>query len=756
MEAKRRLEELKQEVICKPFFDAQFSVPKYAEELLREPTSTDQLVRAVDSLNSIIKDQVSAAQVSLVSQACNVSLLSKDLKNLQAGIGVIHQRLLTLKSQLQEPHQLLEARIRRLENVQRATQLLRKIIRFVSLAKKLKQQMKIGGGLEQANAAEILEQLDKLRSQEDLKGIDVVDNETEWILRAKQNLLKTADRFLITGCSSQNQSDTANACQIYFNLHCLREVILETVEKIQKRAVQAIEATLHGISSIGSGSLDGNEPESRSRDTAQLWKLLEGLFQELYNQTLQILHLQQVLQKTPHPHSPKHTLWSVVISEVPDRLENSESPVGVQKLLDITDEETNQMLLRQFWTEVTHRMAAMFKTAALSHASLRVSIQRAPLNRLTEETLLANALTSDYPRLLRLLFDVLQRLETHELRLHSQQVIGRTGKDHVSLSSSSMDADTQSQLLLNTFDWCQNGYLSKFSGQLEQIVGYIPVSPQSPPPSIAPTLAFVGTSSTGSLSSSSEKSREPWDQHINVRQVTFLANAFKSQVDVVCIDEATRSTLLPLVIGTFAKVIEDNFIPTVKDHVMLPNATNKAAQVTGPINLVQQHNAAIYNTCIRLLEETESILNYHSIKPPGPTPLPTTISRTTSAQLKAKPSTSGNDNGHDSDDSEKNDEIKNPRTATAKPISRSASIARTPSIPDNLTRSGSISKKKNDDELRSAVNQRRLSDVFSVMKTLSSFTNEIIEPIFENISQSIMREICNMIKEYREDRKSVV
>jgi hypothetical protein len=70
----------------------------------------------------------------------------------------------------------------------------------------LKSHIKSNG--DQSKAAEYLFQLEEVRNNEHLFGIQVIDDEGEWINEAKDSLLKKTYSQFITGCSSLNQSDT--------------------------------------------------------------------------------------------------------------------------------------------------------------------------------------------------------------------------------------------------------------------------------------------------------------------------------------------------------------------------------------------------------------------------------------------------------------------------------------------------------------------------------------------------------------------
>lgn len=81
--------------------------------------------------------KVSSSQKPLLSQAVNVSLLTQDLAKLNAAVAVLEERVKELKKQLHEPCKELAAAVQKLEHVQKASQLLRCILRFLHLSRQV-------------------------------------------------------------------------------------------------------------------------------------------------------------------------------------------------------------------------------------------------------------------------------------------------------------------------------------------------------------------------------------------------------------------------------------------------------------------------------------------------------------------------------------------------------------------------------------------------------------------------------------------
>lgn len=322
----------------------------------------------------------------------------------------------------------------------------------------LKQQLASNG--DPTKAAELLYQLDQLRLHYGLQGIDVIDNEVEWIVKAREELLKKADGLLVTGSSTQNQADTgifffltsplmllvAKACQIFYHLHCLEDVVVDRISdnrlklrQIISDSLQTLSANLSNIStptnlsgsttrakqSSGSGATSPNlgrathVPEE-PKVGFSVWKHLEALFQVLYQKVLQVVHLQSVLRQIVCPDNTEKQLWDVIEVETFKRIRAVDSQQHQQQHQKSefrkpnSEIEDDEDLILLVWDSLCSHLSQQFK-AALSAQSKSQSV-------------LQNLLAEEYPRVLRIIYDFLKKLEVHtDLRPEPGRVSRRQG-----------------------------------------------------------------------------------------------------------------------------------------------------------------------------------------------------------------------------------------------------------------------------------------------------------------------------------------
>ena len=166
------------------------------------------------------------------------------------------------------------------------------------------------------------------------------------------------------------------------------------------------------------------------------------LFSQLHLHTQQLIQLQKVLQKLPHPKSPKHTLWNVIAVHQLQQQKITEQELE-QLLLNDQIKEDNQLLLNQFWKEITQKITSTFRPSSSSYASAQ------------SETFITTVFSADYPKLLRMISDILRKIETHqELRFSPSQLqLLPTELQIPTLSTFS----EQKHLLMQAFEWCQTG-----------------------------------------------------------------------------------------------------------------------------------------------------------------------------------------------------------------------------------------------------------------------------------------------------------
>jgi conserved oligomeric Golgi complex subunit 5 len=63
----------------------------------------------------------------------------------------------------------------------------------------------------------------------------VVDRESIWIVQAEEEVVNSASRLLLQGMETQNQTEVANALQVFYNMQTLHTKVATIVEMIHAK-----------------------------------------------------------------------------------------------------------------------------------------------------------------------------------------------------------------------------------------------------------------------------------------------------------------------------------------------------------------------------------------------------------------------------------------------------------------------------------------------------------------------------------------
>ena len=93
-------------------------------------------------------------------------------------------------------------------------------------------------------AALDLYKLELVARDPDLKGIDYVEQENEWVHRLRQEVHSKATQMLARGLETQNQVEVANALQVFTNLRALDATVKQTIANIEEKLLSSIRGVL--------------------------------------------------------------------------------------------------------------------------------------------------------------------------------------------------------------------------------------------------------------------------------------------------------------------------------------------------------------------------------------------------------------------------------------------------------------------------------------------------------------------------------
>ncbi|KAF9897340.1 Conserved oligomeric Golgi complex subunit [Lobosporangium transversale] len=220
-----------------------------------------------------------------------------------------------LSTKIKIPFEQIQTYTIQLERLQVTSEMLRRVLRFLYLIRRLELQMPGGdlGDLELTKAAMTLSEVDTLLQESDLEGIHVVDAEVKKLELVRTRIIESADRMLQNGMDSQNQAQVGSALQVFYSLKRLDLKIVAMASLLSNRMhsqikqtvdIQSIqkEAKESGIS-ISSGFVGGGvrrnngEPSVGAAPlwTSILWKRMEKLMDEMYEGCIKIYLLERVL-----------------------------------------------------------------------------------------------------------------------------------------------------------------------------------------------------------------------------------------------------------------------------------------------------------------------------------------------------------------------------------------------------------------------------------------------------------------------------
>ncbi|KAF9430931.1 Conserved oligomeric Golgi complex subunit [Podila epigama] len=353
-------------------------------------TSLSSLSFSIDSLNKQLQDQVTTHYNDLLSQAAGIRELETVLMTVKAGLKALTTSMERLSFKVKTPFELIQTYTIQLERLQIASEMLRRVLRFLYLCKRLEMQMP-GGDLELTKAALTLSEVESLLQESDLEGIHVVDNEVRNLEHVRGRIIEMADKMLQDGMSTQNQAQVGSALQVFYSLKGLDIKLMAITSNlsgklhsnikhaldIQSLQKEAKEASMNSGASgfIGGGvrRRDG-EPSVGAAGlwTSILWKRMEKLMDEMYTGCVKIYLLERVLAR-------------------------KRDPLTQVSFLDIVAQSMDGNIIHRFWQNLSLHF----------EQELRAS---------------ARSFVDGFPRLLNLLHEFFSRVSVHDANAASDNV----------------------------------------------------------------------------------------------------------------------------------------------------------------------------------------------------------------------------------------------------------------------------------------------------------------------------------------------
>ncbi|KAI8813141.1 Golgi transport complex subunit 5-domain-containing protein [Cladochytrium replicatum] len=320
---------------------------------------------SVDHLNKKIQELVAANYEELVQEITGLQSMDNVLHRVSESVAIVNNALERIKAKIKEPYEEIQRKTVQLERVQAASELLRKLSRFLYLVRRLDTEVSRGEP-ELSKVALTIYELESIWAGSDLSGIEVVERELPHIAQVKLSTIQQAETLFGRGMDTQTQEDIAAGLQVFHNLHMLasktQEIVAGMVEFVGKAMRDPFTASTYD-------SVQGtNDPSGlNNAEAAQiLWTKLEKTMDVMYEESRKVYLLERVLSR-------------------------KKDPTTQVLFMNIVVKSTNLRMTEYFW----RALSATFER------ELRSGTKGSPF--------LQQTLQNSYPKLLRLFHDTLSR-----------------------------------------------------------------------------------------------------------------------------------------------------------------------------------------------------------------------------------------------------------------------------------------------------------------------------------------------------------
>ena len=367
-----------------PFLQPGYDAAAYASGVLRSGSAascTLQLNTGLGALDAELRAEVVAQYDQLLEAVASLRDTERALGDIKLGAGALRASAARVGAELAEPHRQLVERTRQLRNLSAVVDLLRRSVRALKLAAKLRDHVddEGDGGTatkaavrpDAAKAAQLLAEIGVLLVDTDVARVEAVAAQRPFIDRAAIKVRAQAEASLRSGMETLSQAEVGQALQIFFNSGELAGVVQELTRRytvqVSQTAANALDATSIASGTKGGGAGRGKAP-STSQWREEVWQRLTASMDDMYAAVVAMWHLQRVAAK-------------------------KRDPISHACFLDVIVEEGQSTLTERFWKAFTdviaQHMANAFRTSGF----------------------IKDALVEGYPRLATLFDGLIDRLE---------------------------------------------------------------------------------------------------------------------------------------------------------------------------------------------------------------------------------------------------------------------------------------------------------------------------------------------------------
>ncbi|CAM8882681.1 unnamed protein product [Rhodiola kirilowii] len=276
-------------------------------------STAEKLQNGIRFLENQLRSEVLARHQHLLSQLSSLQQAELSLSTVRSSVSTLQSSVRRVRSEISDPHRQIKSQTVQLSNLHRTTELLQHTIRVLRLSKKLRDVMAVPEAekLDLAKAAQLHCDILSLCNENELSGIDVVDEELGWVSEAGSKLRTEAMKLLERGLDGLNQAEVGTGLQVFYNLGELRLTVDGLISRYKNQGVKSIGSALD-MKAITASSGSGYGPGGiRGTGTPQigggakakeaLWQRMSTCMDQLHSIVVAVWHLQRVLSKKRDP-----------------------------------------------------------------------------------------------------------------------------------------------------------------------------------------------------------------------------------------------------------------------------------------------------------------------------------------------------------------------------------------------------------------------------------------------------------------------
>ncbi|EGC36293.1 hypothetical protein DICPUDRAFT_78047 [Dictyostelium purpureum] len=576
--------------IYNEFLGDQFNVVNYTSNALKVSSissSLDTLVNCSKELSRELEEEINNNYKELFQLSYNVNELDGLTFQINSLISSLESSITRMKGEIISPYSKVRSKVEKLKNSQEACELLRQVVRYTLLVKKLKTYLQ-HDVRDLPKSAQCINELNLLKDAQDLKGIKMIDEHINWVKLCGERIIVMSSTLLVQGMENQNQSDVSNSLQVFFNLGILNDKVISTLNSINERATKNIKALLNVNKLIADFPKSGFQQQQHNQQILStsfnkensIWPKFEQLMDTLYTSLIQILHLQRLLLKTRDQQTQKPLMEYILIGQYQQ----------------CKDAQQIEMLSTLLWKSVLKVMENSLVVAAKS------------------SNIIENIFVQEYPKVSKYFLDLSKKIQSY-IDIHQMDVQQPfltvltnlnqlfSNSNNSSGGNSSNEGLESSLLLLSSNDYkvslfktiqiFEKSYLDYNQSKLASVVtGLFPQSSWSIRSSSLPTIP-------------------------NPKQLVELSKSIWSEIELIIDDKALLGKLVIGVCKTidlFSSKIELMLSQLKQQQQQLQHQSNEISIDSKP-NQSQIINSLLFNASIELYNSINTLLTSHRLEP---------------------------------------------------------------------------------------------------------------------------------------------